>query len=1218
MNVFDGGPPDDGPGADRGPEVPREAAEEWWDPERAGLHGWLDRKAPHLAPLYLAGLRMAMDEGFPGRVHFIAHAIREIRNRLPDALDGALELPKSKYPKYVGRLYVQWAEEGFPTDGSGPSIDEPAEATSAATGRVVSSEFISAVGSLVAHHAGLEAGRDALRMPRFEALAGPGPHPQHVWKGWRDASRSAERFAHARNETLPADADVEWTAKFLAFERFLIVISKRAQENIADLDELLREANSRMSAGTPPNDAQLDLLQAQAARQENRAYFFDRLENPEWVEPLAERGFFDAPPGVVHDKEQGTIRFLPWPEGRYLVRMAPLAPDAVLAVLEPLPPSDNPVARQTALRIVGTLPDDHFGRLVPKVLEWLEVRLGFRFGDQFADEAAATISRLARIGEVKMSVRIAETLLRLEPQSDGDASDEADESALSLRPEPISQLSDWAYGQVIGQFLPDLVDAAGLDAVRAFSALLNDALRLRLRGGEPADEANHSYIWRPAVEDHAQNSDRGIASLLVSAVRDAAVRFASTSAGALEAVVIQLEKATSLHRRIALHVLTNANGGEALVTERIANRVLFDDYRLRHEYAALLRRRFGDASDEARRRFLEWVRTGPDLEEFRQWRTASDGTALAEGEESDYVGRWQRDWLSYVADHLPDHAAALYRSHVERYGDAEHPDFVSWTSADWGPDSPVSKDEMDTWPPFKVIDYLKAWRPNAERSYFSASMGDLGRVVEKAVAERAPEFGAVADSLATLDPTYVRHCLDGFQSAIKGGVQFDWEPVLRLMSSVVAHPFEEDGDEGGWEEVVPGWRWARGKVASLIQTGTGDRDNRIPFRFRETVWRIVAALMNDPNPSPAHEASNIRSMGPHTLSMNTNRGEAMRSVMSYALWCRRELGAGDADIKTGFDAMPEVGTVLKKHLDPVTDPSVAVRAVYGAHLPWLALVDEGWVAAHLSDIFPAASGQSELRDAAWNTYICWCQPYDPMFGLLRTEYAAAIDRVPSVGGRDLSNSHGADQKLGEHLVTFHWRGQLPRPLLERWFEVADDELAAHSMEFVGRALRDTEGEVAAVVLQRIRDLWDWRLDAIRDCPEQHALEASAFAATFVSSKLDDDWSLAALETTLAAKSHEWIGHDTIERLTEIATSKPATATRLAHRMLENAVNEWDHATWEDPIRSLLNATMDAHDDETRNYREAIIDHYVTRGYYDFKNLVQKLIPSSPDDPLAGG
>ncbi len=960
-----------------------------------------------------------------------------------------------------------------------------------------------------------------------------------------------------------------------------------------------------MSAWTTPNDAQLAQLQAQATRRENRAYFFDRLENPEWIQPLAERGYFDAPSGVVHDRGQGTVRFLPWPEGRYLLRMAPIAPAAVLAVLERLPPSGNPVSTQTALKTVGALPDDHFGQLAPKILEWLEAHLASRFGDQFAYEAAAAIARLARIGKVDMSVQVAKALLRPEPQPDGAASNEASASLSSRRAEPVSRLSDWQYDRAIRQLLPDLVDTAGLDAVRTFSSLLNDALRLRGREGKPDDEAGYSYIWRRAIEDHAQNSDSGVANVLVSAVRDAAIRYASTSPDALEAVVTQLEKGTCLHRRIAMHVLAQADGCETLVSERIADRGLFDDHRLRHEYAFLVRHRFGDASAGARQRYLDWVYAGPDLEAFRQWQPESNDTASAEDEESSYVAHWQRDWLSHVADHLPDHAAALYRRLVARCGEAEHPDFVVWISADSGPGSPVSNDELNTWPLSKVIEYLQTWRPDAELRHISASMEDLGRVVEEAVAERASEFAAVAGSLATLDPTYVRRCLDGFQSAIKSGVQFDWEPVLHLMSSVVGHSFEEDDDEPGWDR-DHGWGWARGAAALLVQTGTGDNDNCIPFRFRETVWQILTVLLNDPDPLPAHDeahaASRTATMGPLTLSLNTNRGKAMHAVMSYASWCIRGLSEDHDGTETAFAELPEVRTLLTERLDPEVEPSVAVRAVYGGHLPQLDHIDTEWVTEQLPRIFPVSPEHASLRDAAWNTYICWCQPYDPMLSLLRTEYEAAIERVPSSGHRDLSNSNEADQKLGEHLVAFHWRGQLPRPFLERWFEVAGDALAAYSMEFVGRALRNTEGEVPPEVLQRIRDLWDWRLDAIGDSPEQHPLEASAFAPTFVSAKLDDDWSLATLETTLATGSPEWLGHDVIERLTEMAPSKPATATRLARQMLESATNEWDHATWEDPIRSLLNATMDAHDDETRDHREAIIDHYVTRGYYDFKNL----------------
>src|SRR5215218_8583312 len=79
----------------------------------------------------------------------------------------------------------------------------------------------------------------------------------------------------------------------------------------------------------PPTAEELDRLAVLSARPENRAYFFDRLENPNWVRDLAQRGFFANPPGPVPAGEPGYVRFPPWPEGRYLVRVAAEAPAAV-------------------------------------------------------------------------------------------------------------------------------------------------------------------------------------------------------------------------------------------------------------------------------------------------------------------------------------------------------------------------------------------------------------------------------------------------------------------------------------------------------------------------------------------------------------------------------------------------------------------------------------------------------------------------------------------------------------------------------------------------------------------------------------------------------------------------------------------------------------------------------------------------------------------------
>ena len=958
-----------------------------------------------------------------------------------------------------------------------------------------------------------------------------------------------------------------------------------------------------MSDWTAPSRAELDQLAALATRPENRAYFLDRLENPEWVSALAGRGVFDAPPDPVPADEPGYVRFPPWPEGRYLARMAPLAPDAVAAVLKKSRPSANPRVTGILLECVQALPSERFQELAPKTVEWITAPTAAEFIDNFADEAESAISRLVREGKVKQGLNAAKSLLRLECKSGGSGNSPSD-GILGVLPESVGRLSEWRYKQVVTKILPDLVDSAGLKGLTLFSSLLSVAVKFSRSEEESADSDAGSFIWRPAIEDRPQNLDHGVRCVLVTAVRDAAVRLAGVSYEDLRRVVQMLEAGTVLHRRIALHVLAVVPGAAELAAERIANRGIFDDYRLKHEYAELLRSRLSEAPPETQQTFQSWVLAGPDLDGFRRHHGAQVGAAPSAEDEAAYVECWRRDWLSIVADHLSGDDAAKYRELVAKHGEAEHPDFIYWSEIGAGPQTPLTTEEMNTLAPGEVIEFLASWQPVDDAGWgFSPSIEGLGRNFQAAVAERAGDFAVVADRVEALDPTYVRSFLSGLEAAVKAGTSVPWDQPLRLVASVLEHPFDHHEETPSLDR-DSGWRWARGQAASLLEQGVADRDNRIPFELRETVWSVLELLTRDPNPSPEYEAANgYASMDPFTVSLNVNRGKAMHAVMAYALWCRRELEARGAETAAGFDLIPEVRTVLEQRLDPDSEPSLAVRAVYGKWLPWLILLDERWVAANIARILPRASELADLRDAAWDTYISWCPPFDSVYAVLQHEYEAAVERVPSGGTVGFADDERTDAKLGEHLVTLCWRGRLQPSLLERWFALADDHLAERVMSFLGRALRNTEGDVSPEVRQRIRQLWDARLEVIASEPQAHQGEANAFAHTFATAKLDDEWSLAGLDVTLPSGSPGWLGGDVIERLSEIAATKPAEATRLTFQILESAANAREHFRWRDQVRDVMAATSHATDPQTLKNREAIIDHYIKRGDNDFRNFI---------------
>ena len=212
---------------------------------------------------------------------------------------------------------------------------------------------------------------------------------------------------------------------------------------------------------------------------------------------------------------------------------------------------------------------------------------------------------------------------------------------------------------------------------------------------------------------------------------------------------------------------------------------------------------------------------------------------------------------------------------------------------------------------------------------------------------------------------------------------------------------------------------------------------------------------------------------------------------------------------------------------------------------------------------------------------------------------------PANGSVGFASDGRADAKLGEHLITFHWRGRLQPALLERWFELADDDVAARVMDFLGRTLNNTEGDINPEVLQRIRQLWDSRLDVIgSDAHEDDKATPSQAHSRPRSSTTTGHSQASKSRCGPEAQDGGRRLTEVIERLAKFAAAKPAEASRYTLRMLEGAANDWDHLGCRDQVRDVMAATNHATDPETLNNRKAIVDHYVTRGDHEFRGYIQ--------------
>ena len=141
-----------------------------------------------------------------------------------------------------------------------------------------------------------------------------------------------------------------------------------------------------MKSWTTPTPEQVEKAIALLAHPEQRRYFFDRLENPLWLEPLQKKGFFKNPPAVVRDEEKNTVGFPPWSESRYLARMAVHDPTKALGIALSIE-TDNIRVHEDLVDAALAMPAEMADKLTPKVLHWLESRYSTFWPEKFGELA---------------------------------------------------------------------------------------------------------------------------------------------------------------------------------------------------------------------------------------------------------------------------------------------------------------------------------------------------------------------------------------------------------------------------------------------------------------------------------------------------------------------------------------------------------------------------------------------------------------------------------------------------------------------------------------------------------------------------------------------------------------------------------------------------------------------------------------------------------------
>ncbi|MGQ0678124.1 MAG: thioredoxin domain-containing protein [Actinomycetota bacterium] len=917
---------------------------------------------------------------------------------------------------------------------------------------------------------------------------------------------------------------------------------------------------------SPPSAGQVKRVVGLIDNALRRRHFFDNLQNPAWIAPLRQAGLFAAAPAPILDYDEETVGSPPWPQSRYLARMAQFSPQEVLEIVLELSDANNVQVHEDLADAALAMPPELSRQLVTKAAGWLDSPYQLYLPEKLGKLAG----RLAEGGHGDAAVELAVHLLALKLL-------EAPVKLKELRPapEPRGLFGNYDYEQILLNDFPSLVKAVPLNGLATICDLLEKAIDISFSTGPTGVPEDLSYLWRPAIYPSDQNADKTLREPLASAAAEAVELVAREQPLLVPRMVELLEgRRWRIFHRMALHVLRVwPEVAPALIRERLFNRALFDDPHFHHEYFLLARDHLEQLSGDEQAVILSWLEEGPELAAWR-----FDPAAPGSGATSAQIERYRKLWLlkrlTLLEDHLPEAYKERLAALTEELGPVGQPEFVvCYSGKRSDPTTPTQADELHFDRLEEVLRLLANWQPT--EGLGNPTVDGLARKLAQVVATEPVQFARSARRFKGVHPLYLWAVLHGLREGSEA-FRFEWAPAIDLAAWMVEASRQDPG----------AWRPARLEAARLLSRAFAQGAQELSIDLRSRAWEVLEPLTDDPDPTAGEDAGSSPDSAA-ARSVETVRCEAMHALVRYGLWLRRQMesmAAAREMVRRGFDEMPEVREVLQRHLDPQQDSSPAIRAVYGRWFAWLTMLDGPWAKAHIAQIFPADAGLEELNEAAWEALISFSPAYDHLLALIEPQYRRGAELVARFDRRPAGKAH-PESRLAEHLMVFYLRGRLAlddQGPLGTFFAGSSDRLRRHALGFVGRSLHNQKGSLPMEFALRLQTLWEKRAAAAeRGEPGAHAEELSAFGWWFASAKLDTSWSFKQLRRALDLGTRLEAATQVVARLKELAGTHPEASVRMLALMLAGEHDSVTLLAWTEDARALIDQAINSADPAAR-------------------------------------
>ena len=1143
---------------------------------------------PQLAGLYERGIRLMSQIHQPENVYLLAHCGRELSNGVLQLLLDEGGLPTSvQEDEHRGRIAGTFHALQSLLDEKGLAISVQEDEHR----RRIADAF-HALQSLLDEEGLATPVQGGMHRPLIaHALGLPDDHLRV--NAWYEVHRYFTDDVHWRRPGPSADVV---RGAFARFSSLLYGLIAPYFDTESELDSLLEIELPTVEHARRLNDLLFRLGQ--------RNYFFGRLTNPAWVEPLADAGFFSNPPDrQVNPDESWSARA--WPEGNYLVEAAAGARAAVAAVLEAVPSSnDNPAVWDIVARAARQLPSGLAVRMVPSLTNALET-----VPARFFSESVVDLAVVLAEAERSEAFELANYLLYVVAHREVD-----EEARKGLQ---YTSRTDWVFPR-FGYHSQDelctrlLAALETRDPEKTLQFLLTKIQRVE----RLADGLDLGLSWRlMRLETERQsNRDDVVAMLVVGAVA-LTQRMGAKGPDEAEWVMEAIDSHNGeFFSRIRYRVLAQVGNhlqdrlDQVLRSEEARNPSFHAA-----DLAALLRAQFRNASSGTRQDYADAVRAGPD----RGWLHRILRLFRADAAKAESDRHWQRRILRFFRGDIPAELRDLARelgvlgvepSYREQQM-AEVGGYSNGVSSGWG-ESPVSAQQLSAWTADDVVAFLREWQPSEQFGSAFELQGSLATHatnnarVALSVLNRAVEDG--------VHPSAIEGILDGLGEAAKAEADLDWGEALAGVGRVMRHVTTLDVNG---TQSIEQWRRTAGRGARLIEEGC--RKNSIPFELAPEVW----TLLDEATRVPAIwrvEHYQQRSLGAViTAKLNDASGNVANAVMSGALWdyrcrTRRSDRSEEKRAQARGGVQEPLLPILDRWLEDERPNAAVPRAVMGDYLSQLHLLAPEWIEAHAPDLFQGGL-EDPMTRPTWTTYVSRSPLYGTVFEALRPWYARAAKKaaVWAAAAGDVVGTRDPTQKLAVHLIVAFLRQLVSvgdeDGLLETAYENLSPSDWGHAYWAVFRDFTDAKEPVSESLVQRLVDLWEWRILELQkdEGSDRTVEEAKALGWLFHTPHIPAaDLIRLGQATARLARGHIEM-YSRWEHMLVLAQSDPDGAFDIANSVLRAQLRSGVAYVAVEEVRPFLQHVLMAGSLETQDRARNLINELGERGFRELKDLLQE-------------